>query len=149
LKTQRTKIESSKDFSCNPAKPPFYYIQKQKKLMNIQLTQKQLCEILSRNLGTNVDSVEIVECKEDVKSGKVGEAFHVPYNPRELTPEQYGASEGYRLLDKDEIKYRVNPYKEIEAWDKNDNRWDVEFSGSSKANTYRTKLSREELAKLS
>ena len=113
--------------------------------MNIQLTQKQLCEILSRNFGATVDSVEIVECKEDVK----GEASPIPYNPRKLTPEQYGASEGYRLLDKDEIKYRVKPYKEIEAWDKNDNRWDVEFSGASKANTYRTKLSREELAKLS
>jgi len=117
--------------------------------MNIQLTQKQLCEILSRNLGTNVDSVEIVECKEDVKSGKVGEAFHVPYNPHELTPEEYEADKGYRLLDEDEIKYRVNSYKEIEAWDKNDNRWDVEFLGVSKVNTYRTKLSREELAKLS
>ena len=79
----------------------------------------------------------------------VGEASPIPHNPRELTPEEYEADKGYRLLDEDEIKYRVNPYKEIEAWDKNDNRWDVEFSGASKANTYRTKLSREELAKLS
>lgn len=46
--------------------------------MKIQITQKQLCEIPSRSLGATVDSVEIVECKEDVKSGKVGEAFHVP-----------------------------------------------------------------------
>ena len=116
--------------------------------MKIQITQKQLCEILSRSLGATVDSVEIVECKEDVKSGKDGEAFHVPHNPREFTPEEYEADKGYRLLDEDEIKDRVGSYKEIEAWDKNDNRWDVEFSGASKANTYRTKLSREELAKL-
>ncbi len=61
--------------------------------MNIQLTQKQLCEILSRNLGTNVDSVEIVECKEGVKSGVVGEAFPVPHNPRELTPDSAYSAE--------------------------------------------------------
>jgi len=118
--------------------------------MNIQLTQKQLCEILSRNLGTNVDSVEIVECKEDVKSGVVGEAFPVPHNPREFTPEEYEADKGYRLLDEDEIKYRVGYYKEIEAWSNGDiNEWENYKSGSGKANTYRTKLSREELAKLS
>ena len=117
--------------------------------MKVQLTKKQLCEILSKNAGATVDSVEIVECKEDVKSGEAGEAFPVPHNPRKMTPKEYEADKGYRLLDEDEIKYRVNPYKEIEAWDKNDNRWDVEFSGASKANTYRTKLSREKLAKLS
>ena len=117
--------------------------------MKIQITQKQLCEILSRSLGTTVESVGIAECKEDVKCREAGEASPIPHNPRELTPEEYEADKGYRLLDEDEIKYRVNPYKEIEAWDKNDNRWDVEFSGASKANTYRTKLSREELAKLS
>ncbi len=55
--------------------------------MKVQLTQKQLCEILSRNLGATVDSVEIVECKEDVKRGEVSEAFPVPHNPRELTPD--------------------------------------------------------------
>ena len=55
--------------------------------MKVQLTQKQLCELLSRNLGVTVDSVEIVECKEDVKSGVVGEAFPVPHNPREMTPD--------------------------------------------------------------
>ena len=117
--------------------------------MNIQLTQKQLCEILSRSIGTNGDSVEIVECKEDVKCGDVGEAFPVPHNPDGLTPEQYGATDGYRLLDEDEIKERYDSFyieKYVKAkpyyWSKN------EWSGNEKTYTYRTKLSREELTKL-
>jgi len=38
------------------------------------------------------------------------------HNPDNLTPEQYGASEGYRLLYADEIKDRQKEYEEIEAW---------------------------------
>jgi len=72
------------------------------------------------------------------------------HNPDNLTPEQYGASEGYRLLYADEIIKRKRRYKEIEAWDdvcyKN---WgSVPHSGDSFGLTYRTKLSRKELAKL-
>jgi len=72
------------------------------------------------------------------------------HNPDNLTPEQYGASEGYRLLYADEIIERKRRYKEIEAWDdvcyKN---WDsVPYFGDSFGLTYRTKLSREKLAKL-
>ena len=55
--------------------------------MKIQITQKQLCEILSRSLGTTVESVGIVECKEDVKCREAGEASPIPHNPRELTPD--------------------------------------------------------------
>lgn len=122
--------------------------------MKIQLTQKQLCELLSRNLGVTVDSVEIVECKEDVKCGEVGEAFPVPHNPHELTPQEYEADKGYRLLDEDEIKDR-KPNRFIEAWTEFNfgYRWGWEtlysYRGDKNTLTYRTKLSREELAKLS
>ena len=69
------------------------------------------------------------------------------HNPDNLTPEQYGAVEGYRLLYADEIIERKQRYKEIEAWD--DYAWiDMHFKGSSSSDTYRTKLSRKELAKL-
>lgn len=69
------------------------------------------------------------------------------HNPDNLTPEQYGAVEGYRLLYADEIIERKQRYKEIEAWD--GYAWiDMHFKGSSSSDTYRTKLSRKELAKL-
>ena len=122
--------------------------------MKVQLTQKQLCELLSRNLGVTVDSVEIVECKEDVKSGVVGEAFPVPHNPREMTPEEYEADKGYRLLDEDEIKFRTTSYEVIQIYDEDSERagfcwWQKYAEGCVFKATYRTKLSREELAKLS
>lgn len=69
------------------------------------------------------------------------------HNPDNLMPEQYGAVEGYRLLYADEIIERKQRYKEIEAWD--DDAWiAMRFKGSSSNYTYRTKLSRKELAKL-
>ena len=69
------------------------------------------------------------------------------HNPDNLTPEQYGAVEGYRLLYADEIIERKQRYKEIEAWD--GYAWIAMcFKGSSSSDTYRTKLSRKELAKL-
>ena len=78
---------------------------------------------------------------------KTGEVKHKAHNPNNLTPEQYGAVEGYRLLYADEIIERKQRYKEIEAWD--DYAWiDMCFKGSSSSDTYRTKLSRKELAKL-
>lgn len=71
------------------------------------------------------------------------------HNPDNLTPEQYGAVEGYRLLYADEIKDRFKSHKEIEMWSNNDDKWlAIRFKGSSSDYTYRTKLSRKELAKL-
>lgn len=70
------------------------------------------------------------------------------HNPDNLTPKQYGAVEGYRLLYADEIKDRQKEHEEIEAWGNWDKYWDKSYSGHSFRITYRTKLSREELAKL-
>lgn len=85
-----------------------------------------------------MESVEIVD------KPAVSENSH---NPEGLTPEQYGATEGYRLLYEDEIKDRQTPYIKIEIWLK-DFGWLRGCFGSSKLQTFRTKLSREELAKL-
>ena len=70
------------------------------------------------------------------------------HNPDNLTPEQYGAVEGYRLLYADEIKDRQKEHEEIEAWGNWDKYWGKSYFGHSFRMTYRTKLSREELAKL-
>lgn len=74
------------------------------------------------------------------------------HNPDNLTPEQYGAVEGYRLLYADEIKDRQKDHEEIEAWDIRDKYWGKywgkSYFGHSFRMTYRTKLSRKELAKL-
>lgn len=70
------------------------------------------------------------------------------HNPDNLTPKQYGAVEGYRLLYADEIKDRQKDHEEIEAWDIYDKYWGKSYLGHSFRITYRTKLSREELAKL-
>lgn len=70
------------------------------------------------------------------------------HNPDNLTPKQYGAVEGYRLLYADEIIKRKQRYKEIEAWGNWDKYWGKSYFGHSFRMTYRTKLSREELAKL-
>jgi hypothetical protein len=70
------------------------------------------------------------------------------HNPDNLTPEQYGAVEGYRLLDRDEIRDRVKPHGEIEQW-LGKRSWGGELCyGIDIYKTYRTKLSRKELAKL-
>lgn len=72
---------------------------------------------------------------------------HKVHNPDNLTPKQVGVSDGYRLLDEDEIKERKLEYKEIEAWVCSC--WSKEeFVGESNVMTYRTKLSREQLARL-
>ena len=78
---------------------------------------------------------------------KKGEVKHKAHNPDNLTPEQYGKSEGYRLLDEDEIKVRTHYHKEIEAYWVN-KEWIKGNKGGGEFSTYRTKLSREELAKL-
>lgn len=115
--------------------------------MKLQLTHSELCEILSKNLGVTVESVDILP--ETPVENLATEQKPQPHNPDGLTPEQYGATDGYRLLDEDEIKERYDSFyieKYVKAkpyyWSKN------EWSGNEKTYTYRTKLSREELTKL-
>lgn len=106
--------------------------------MKLQITQKQLCQILSGALHAQVESVEIID------KPAVSENSH---NPDGLTPEKYGAAEGYRLLDEDEIKNRSLCHFGIELWDGSE--WKkIGYTGSSIKVTYRTRLSREELVKL-
>jgi len=72
-----------------------------------------------------------------------------PHNPGRLTPEQYGASEGYRLLDEDEIlpaNKRYDSVMELEGSSDIKTGWTHWSIGNSPSWTYRTKLSREELA---
>lgn len=68
------------------------------------------------------------------------------HNPDGLTPEQVGVSDGWRLLDEDEIVtgYRV-AYRAIEIYANNG--WLDNASGNWRSVTYRTCLTREELAK--
>jgi len=69
------------------------------------------------------------------------------HNPDNLTEEQVLVELGWRLLDKDEIKDREHSYRQIEMWMDGD--WDDdESSGNCDLYTYRTRLSREELAAL-
>lgn len=69
------------------------------------------------------------------------------HNPHNLTNEQVETHLGWRLLDTDEIKVRKQSYEEIEAWNNNKKRWNTdEYEGNCEENTYRTKLSREQLA---
>lgn len=69
------------------------------------------------------------------------------HNPKGLTVAQVG--DGYRLLDEDEVdeRWQGTPrHREIEAWFQ---RWDGSgWRGDTEEITYRTKLSREELARL-
>jgi hypothetical protein len=77
-----------------------------------------------------------------------------PHNPDGLTPEQWGHSDGWRLLDEDEVCDRPKQnYKEIQRWgDTNKYRHDWNprgYEGSSPIATYRTRLSRSDLAAIS
>lgn len=70
------------------------------------------------------------------------------HNPDGLTVAQVG--DGYRLLDEDEVdeRWKGTPvHREIEAWFPWW-WWDSGWRGETKRITYRTKLSREELARL-
>lgn len=66
-----------------------------------------------------------------------------------LTPEQYGAAEGWRLLDADEQGSPFNttpPLPDIQQWWRTDGQWNQNpYCGSSVNHAYRTKLSRAEL----
>jgi len=79
-------------------------------------------------------------------------AWHKPaaHNPDQLTPEQVGVSDGYRLLDVDEIKDRQKMHIHIEARNKRGGYWLTSYRsfGNDPQITYRTRLTREQLAKL-
>jgi hypothetical protein len=68
------------------------------------------------------------------------------HNPDNLTEEQVGVKDGWRLLDLDEIKSRKQ--RVAEAWNPALLMWYPEYNGSSRNITYRTKFSRSELAAL-
>ena len=115
--------------------------------MKLQLTHSELCEILSKHLGATVESVDILPVIP--VENPATEQKPQPHNPDGLTPKQYGASEGYRLLDEDEVKERyesfhIEKYVKVKPYYWSKNQW----SGNEKTYTYRTKLSREELTKL-
>lgn len=73
---------------------------------------------------------------------------HKPHNPANLTPEQVGVAEGWRLLDVDEIAPSQSPVHGINLW-MDSEEWSVLPSafGDTSGCTYRTKLTREELKK--
>lgn len=67
------------------------------------------------------------------------------HNPDNLTDEQIGTDEGWRLLDEDEVIDGDFPeLKDIEAWT-SDRKWESNFYGATMIVTYRTKLTRAEL----
>lgn len=68
------------------------------------------------------------------------------HNPDFLTPEQVEVNEGWRLLDKNEIRESAPFLKEIQMWA--DGYWDsTDWMGDQKDFTYRTKLTPAELRK--
>lgn len=82
------------------------------------------------------------------RTSKASQSSRVPHNPANLTPEQVGPSP-WRLLDKDEIRRRKRSCWDIEMWHNIANDWsDGGWYGEDPSSTYRTKLTRAELAKL-
>lgn len=71
-----------------------------------------------------------------------------PHNPDNLTREQVGVSEGWRLLDEDELNDHRISSSDIERWMVNSRSWSGGYSGGSESSTYRTTLTRQELASL-
>lgn len=79
------------------------------------------------------------------------EPAHKPHNPDNLTPGQVGVSEGYRLLNLDEIENIPDSAKktsDVHKWDCERKQWDCSgWYGQLPNRTWRTKLTREELKK--
>lgn len=67
------------------------------------------------------------------------------HNPDRLMSEQYGAGEGWRLLDEDEIHPLGYPTQKIEAWARDAEYWQGNQKGYKKEWVYRTKLTRSDL----
>jgi len=83
--------------------------------------------------------------KPKKRSSSFGSNVH---NPDGLTPEQVGIKDGYRVLDKDETGPKFNnsiSLRAIEGWNSDDT-WDKGYRGNLANVTYRTKLTREQLA---
>lgn len=71
------------------------------------------------------------------------------HNPDKLTIDQVETHLGWRLLDFDELKDRTRDYNEIQAWRRTNKQWNtIGFKGCHPNLTYRTKLTREQLAAL-
>lgn len=66
-----------------------------------------------------------------------------PHNPDGLTPEQVGVDKGWRLLEEGEL-YDGPCLHELECWCEN-TKWKANFWGYNERETFRTKLTREEL----
>src|SRR5271170_106227 len=74
--------------------------------------------------------------------------MNTPHNPDNLTPAQYGASEGWRLLDEDEIVSETKRFPKLRAIQsccKYPPRWVANCIGNDTDVTYRTQKSRPEL----
>lgn len=80
-----------------------------------------------------------------------------PHNPDNVTPAQLNPRKGgkqklkaYRFLDREEVgPVRQDFHQEIERWRPSLKAWDAtKWAGSSMPATYRTRLTRAELAKL-
>ena len=82
------------------------------------------------------------------KGKRVSKPRSKVHNPHNFTPEQYGKADGYRLLDKDEIFVRDNKDDLIEVFWASTHLWGVGCNCGALTMTYRTKLSRKELAKV-
>lgn len=83
-----------------------------------------------------------------VPAEEASECDDPDHNPDHLTDEQIGRKDGWRLLRKSEVGHALDE-KNMEYWDGEG--WDKpvpDFSQASAYDTYRTKLSPAELAKL-
>lgn len=70
-----------------------------------------------------------------------------PHNPDKLTKRQIGRAP-WRLLDEGEIMCRART-KAIQCWISNEEKWaDDVWAGCLKFSTYRTRLTRRQLARL-
>lgn len=80
---------------------------------------------------------------------RIHENLDPDHNPANLTPEQYGAADGWRLLKRSEINTRGEQISEIECWNRVCKNWiTYRFYGACDDETYRTRLSVAELAAL-
>lgn len=70
-----------------------------------------------------------------------------PHNPDNLTPEQVGVSDGWRLLDVDEVNSDFNKSnnRSAEKWFHIAHGWHGFWLGTDDKSTYRTKLTRTQL----
>jgi hypothetical protein len=66
------------------------------------------------------------------------------HNPNNLSDDVIGVQDGWRLLYRDEILTGQRNLMELEMWDYD--HWSRHWSGGLDFKTYRTKLSREDLA---